>query len=217
MDKEREISRFLIEYYRHNGRYYEWRYNRTPYSVYLSEILLQRTRADQVAPVFNNLIQHYPDLKSLASSFSAVRAAMGTLGRNVRFEPFENGLNYIIREHQGELPFESEKLLEVPGIGPYIAAAIRIFGFNIKDAIIDTNVVRVVSRLYGLDYHAETRRNKEFILLANSLVPEEGYVEYSYGILDFASAICTVAKPKCQNCNISHLCTAKHSAPPNTF
>lgn len=206
MDKNEKVSSLLIDYYKYNGRRFAWRYNRSPYRVYLSEMLLQRTKAEQVAPVYNYLCEQYPDIKSLYSNFDNVKKALESLGRNCRLNHFINGLYYLLDKHNGKIPSETDKLLLVPGIGPYIAATIRLFGFGFIDTIIDTNVVRVVSRLYGLEYDAETRRDKEFYSRAKLLVPEQDAVEYSYGVLDFAASICKKRSPLCENCSIAKFC-----------
>lgn len=106
----------------------------------------------------------------------------------------------MLEQYDGEIPVEREQLLSIPGTGLYIAAAARVFGFGIKDTIIDANVVRVLGRIYGFRVNPETRRRKAFIELAARHVPEKGFVEYSYGLLDFAAEICKLGKPLCHFC-----------------
>lgn len=209
MTFEEEFSQYMINYYQERGRHYPWRENRTPYRVYLSEMLLQRTRADQVVPIYERLIEEYPDISSLSSDFKRVTDIMQPLGRFVRLQYFKQGLEYLLDQYDGEVPVEREKLLIIPGTGSYIAAALRVFGFGIKDTIIDANVVRVLGRIYGLQVNPEIRRRKAFIELAAIHVPEEGFAEYSYGLLDFAAEVCKLGKPLCHFClfqNICHMC-----------
>ena len=200
MTFEEEFSQYMINYYQEYGRQYPWRENRTPYRVYLSEMLLQRTRADQVVPVYEQLVKEYPDVRSLNSDFRRVTGIMQPLGRFVRLHYFQQGLEYLVNQYNGEIPAERKKLLSIPGTGSYIAAAVRVFGFGTKDTIIDANVVRVLGRIYGLQVNPETRRRKSFVELAAKHVPEEGFVEYSYGLLDFAAEVCNGGKPLCQFC-----------------
>lgn len=203
---EEEISIYLVNYYLKYGRRYPWRDNRTPFGVYLSEMLLQRTRADQVRPVYNGLIGKFNDISSLYTGFEEATAIMQSLGRFSRLNYFKEGLNYLNDYYGGEIPEDSISLKQVPGVGPYIAAAIRIFGFDINDTIIDTNVVRVISRIYGLEITPETRRKKLFIELARGHVPQTEFVEYSYGLLDFAANVCRSRRPVCNECGLTKLC-----------
>lgn len=183
-----------------------WRRERTPYKVYLSEILLQRTRANQVEPVFNHIVSVCPDVRTLYNRFEEVAHRLLSLGRRCRLEYFKAGLEYILKNYDGEIPADRNLLLAIPGIGDYIAATIRIFGYNIPDAIIDTNVVRVLCRLYGLQPDTETRRKKYFIELVRAHLPESYYAEYSYGLLDFAAEVCKPGKPGCNICGLNFVC-----------
>lgn len=204
--KVTKITDYLIHYYLEAGRSYPWRQERTPYRVYLSEILLQRTRADQVKPVFEYLVSRYPGVCLLNERFQEASQALLTLGRTCRLQYFKSGLEYMVKNYGGKIPSDRKELLAVPGIGDYIAAAIRIFGFGIRDVIVDTNVVRVLCRLYGLQATPETRRRKCFIELASRHVPMSHCIEYSYGLLDFAAQVCRPVRPGCDICELSFLC-----------
>lgn len=203
------ITEYIIDFYCREGRIFSWRQERTPYRVYLAEILLQRTRAEQVEPVFNYLISKCPDIKLLKKRFEEAKLAMRSLGRTCRLHYLESGLEYIIERYGGEIPVGKTELLSVPGIGDYVASAIRIFGFGVPDTIIDANVVRVFSRLYGLEADGETRRKRSFIEMAARHVPEVMFVEYSYGILDFAALVCRPLDPRCRECGMNIICEYK--------
>jgi A/G-specific adenine glycosylase len=203
---ERIVSEFLIDYYVRQGRYYSWRKNRTPFSVYLSETLLQRTRADQVQPVYDQLMDRHGNLLLLKRNYEEVVSLLKPLGRNCRLEPFRQGINYLCSEHKGIIPEEKKQLLKVPGIGEYISAAIRIFGYEKRDVIIDANIVRLIGRIKGIDFNAETRRKKSFLLITEKFVPQKQYIEYSYGALDYAAAVCKPMKPACYACGIRIYC-----------
>lgn len=205
-----EFSQYIVEYYLEQGRHYPWRENPTPYRVYLSEILLQRTRADQVVLVYQRLAEEYPDIRALYTDFNQAISIMQPLGRFVRLEYFNQGLEYLVKYHNGQIPVERTQLLNIPGVGPYITGAIRVFGFGILDTIIDVNVVRVLGRIYGLNVNSETRRRKAFIELAANNVPLGHYVNYSYGLLDFAAEICRVGKPLCHFCSCKNICHTYH-------
>ncbi|MEQ8191938.1 MAG: DNA glycosylase [Candidatus Eremiobacterota bacterium] len=201
-----ELTPYIINFYYKSGRKFPWRDYRTPYSVYLSEILLQRTQARQVVPVFNLLIENYPDVFSLYNDFMVASNVMKSLGRFCRYEVCKHGLHYVIEKFNGNIPEDKDSLLSIPSIGTYIAAAIRIFGYGLHDTIIDTNVVRVLGRLYGLQITGEIRRKKYFIELAEKQSCCKDIVAYSYGILDFAFLICCSKKPLCDQCNFRLIC-----------
>lgn len=196
----------ICDYYLNCGREYPWRKNRTPYTVYVSEVLLQRTRASQVQPVYRKIIKKYPDAETLLRNFTAAAREMQTLGRNIRLHYFKQGLEYIVNNYSGVVPCDKKELLLIPGVGSYIAAAIRIFGYGCQDTIIDTNIVRVLCRIYSKKYDGETRRKKEFVRLAEKHSLHSRCVEYSYGILDFAADICKPFKPFCEKCFLKECC-----------
>ncbi len=131
---------------------------------------------------------------------------MYSLGRFCRLVYFRKGLEYINNEFSGNIPLDRNQLLSIPGTGPYICAAVRVFGYNVRDTIIDANVVRVLGRINGIPITPEIRRRKSFIALAERYVPEQKSVEYSYGILDFAAEICGAVNPKCDLCELSFVC-----------
>lgn len=206
MDYKYQFTRYIVKYYLDSGRQFAWRENRTPWRIYLSEILLQRTKAEQAEPVFIEITKKFRDINNLFCDFASAKEIMKSLGRFCRLEPFHEGLSCLVNKYNGVIPEERKDLLAVPSIGPYIAAAIRIFGYNVRDVIIDTNVVRVLGRFYGLRITPETRRRKSFIQLAEQHVPQDNFIEYSYGILDFAAQICRSVNPKCNSCILAVYC-----------
>lgn len=196
----------MITFYRDKGRHFPWRQGRTPYRVFLSEVLLQRTRAEQVLPIYNALIAHFPDLPSLNQGFPEAVEMVKSLGRESRFVHVKNGLNYILDMLGGTFPLSREELIKIPSIGSYTAAALRVFAFGLRDTIVDCNIVRVISRVHGFGSGPETRRSKAFLDLAEKAVPAVEYVEYSYGLLDFASMVCLPVKPLCCSCDLRSDC-----------
>lgn len=202
----RNVTDAMVVFYRTSGRRLAWREDRTPFKIYLSEILLQRTKAEQAEPVFRELVKRYPDVPSLVTHFDVAAEIMKPLGRYCRLEVFRKGLEYLKDRFNGQIPRESADLRLTPSIGPYIAAAIRVFGYGVPDVIIDANVVRVLGRIYGLAVTPETRRKKAFRELAGQHVPEDAPVDYSYGILDFASMVCRPLSPGCGHCGLNKIC-----------
>jgi A/G-specific adenine glycosylase len=110
------------------------------------------------------------------------------------------------------IPEDKEKLLELPGIGPYAASAFLSFHVGKRHAIIDSNVVRLYGRLFGFPIHGETRRNKQFIAVADWMTPERRFQKYNYALLDFTREICRV-KPKCEACPLRMYCVFYRNLP----
>lgn len=200
------LGALIRNYYIEHGLRYAWRIDRTPYRVYVSEVALQRTRAPQVEPVFTALMDTYDNFRSLLEGFDNAITIMRPLGRPCRFDYLLRGLNTIVRVYDGKLPVSREELTAIPGVGPYIAAAVRVFAFGLRDTIVDTNVVRVLGRVFGVGTDASTRRQRSFLDLAERCVPIVGYAEYSYGILDLASSLCKPHSPNCCYCSLRQMC-----------
>ena len=113
----------------------------------------------------------------------------------------------VVEKYSGEIPRSRTELESIPGVGHYIAAAIRCFAFGEQDAIIDSNVVRVYGRVFDLTVTDSLRRNREFHQLAQSLVDPEHPREYNLALLDLAAAICTPRSPRCEQCPIAVHCS----------
>lgn len=213
MPKKDHIAHEVVHYYEGFHRDFAWRESRTPYRVFLSEVLLQRTRAEQAEPVFMELAERYPNVAALYQDIEKVAKVIGGLGRLCRVGPLKRGLSYLITNYGGEFPLQNAKLIKVPSIGLYAAAAVRVFGFGVRDTIVDSNVVRVFGRLYGLQTTPETRRSRDFMELVEPHVPVSNFAEYSYGLLDFASAVCTPLSPKCEGCSLRYQCDSAKESP----
>lgn len=204
--KQQLFSSRIIKWWLKNGRNFLWRENRTPYSVFVSEYMLVRTKAVNVVGPFNNFMKKHPMLETLEPGKNLKKdchEAFSSLGLLRRGTSFYDCLIQIY--DKGIVPFKSKELEKLPYVGQYIRAAVRIFGFGIRDAIIDINVVRIISRYEGIKVNDSTRRSKEFKNIAWKYIPESNFVEYSYGLLDYASEICT-KNPHCEKCILKNFC-----------
>jgi len=208
--KEYDFGRTIVDWWLVNGREYPWRNERTPYRVLVSEYMLIRTKAKNVIKPYMEFIEKLPSVESLPSDkclWDACSKAFNSLGLPKRREALFETLK-TLRNRSG-VPKESSELEELPLVGQYIRAAVRVFGFGIPDSIIDSNVLRLLGRYAGLNITDSLRRTRHFAETVNEFRYDGKIVEYSYGLLDYASSICT-KNPGCAECLFkSHCCHVK--------
>ncbi|MBI9047470.1 MAG: hypothetical protein JEZ06_23495 [Anaerolineaceae bacterium] len=184
---------------------FPWRYHTDPYVILVSEFMLHRTQARQVVPVFQDFIHKYPDLETFVQSNPVeVRNDIRSLGLVWRSDGMINALTTIWNKF-GQVPLEYGDLCSINGIGPYIAGATLCFSQNKPFTLIDTNVVRVVGRFFGLDLKGEARRRKSMICAINTVVDLNEPRNFYFAIIDLAHTICRPHKPSCESCPLQIL------------
>jgi A/G-specific adenine glycosylase len=175
----------------------------------VAEILLQQTFARKVVPVYERIIQKYPSLIDLASaSQSDLKFIIQPLGLLYRAEVLISASNQIINDFGGTIPKTKKDLLKIKYIGPYIASAILCYAFNFKVVPIDTNVNRIVCRIFGLEYPVKkTATRKSVESLCHILIlPSKKNSRLNYALLDYAAEICKYYNPNCKICKVSKIC-----------
>ncbi len=208
------VHALLLNWYKINGRTaLPWRRSSSPYYTLVSEFMAQQTQIERVIPKFEEFVRHFPDVAALAQApAAAVLRAWKGLGYNSRAIRLKQVAEVVIRTHDGAIPSEKQALEQLPGIGPYTAAAIRVFAFKIDDAAIDTNVRRVVGRLFfGERVSANVAR--EIDRMAASIVPPGRADDWHSALMDLGSTICNARSPKCLLCPLQSQCI---SAPIDT-
>lgn len=179
---------------------FPWRQTNNPWHALVAEIMLQRTKAEQVVPTFLNFCNRYPAPSDyLADKTSDVFGSLGLIWR----EALLQDLARILKDKN--IPSDKEELLSLPGVGDYIAAAFRSMYLNIRDTIIDSNVVRIYGRYFGFETDGETRRKKWFIELANRVTPPRTFRDFNYSLIDFTREICKPT-PLCSRCPLNSRC-----------
>lgn len=172
----------------------------------VAEVLLHRTRAAQVVPVFERLRRKYRSAsafgRATASEIEELARPLGLRWRGRLLRQLASDLG----ELRGRLPLELDDLQRLPGVGPYGAAATLSLHANRRAVIVDANVVRVLCRLVGMSWDAETRRKAWIWVLADRLTPEHDFRAYNYALLDLAMTICRPGKPRCSSCPLTDLC-----------
>jgi A/G-specific adenine glycosylase len=202
------FRRALIDWGQKNFRPFPWRFTSDPYCLLMAEVMLHRTNAPQVVPVYERFIQRYPDLSDLAQATEEeLQEILYSLGLRWRVRLIHEMATELASRFNGQIPVERESLLALPGISDYIASALRCFSWNQPDALIDTNTVRIIARLFGVPLRDSLRRNKHFMTLIGSLVDPEQPKPYNYALLDLANKICLKSQlPNCPDCPVRLQC-----------
>jgi A/G-specific adenine glycosylase len=204
------FRRKLIAWGHRHFRPFPWRFTQDPYHILLAEIMLHRTRAAQVAPVFQRFITRYPDTRALTTASRAeLRQELYSLGLQWRIDLVAEMATHLVERFDGTVPELRDDLISLPGVSDYIASAVRCFAWGHPEPLIDTNTVRVVGRLFGLEITESSRRNRTFKNLISSLVDLEQPREYNFALLDLADAICTKRTiPGCSQCPVAQMCAS---------
>ena len=189
------------------GRTFPWRKTKNPFHIFLAEVLLHRTRAENVVPVYQKLIKDFPTIHEMSKLDEKILFnILSSLGLKWRTEMLLKSVRTIERDFGGYIPNDKQKLLSLPGIGDYIASAIRVFSANTEDPLIDTNTVRVISRVYGFKATDSTRRSKsirsKYIELRNNKDPRN----FAFSMIDLAALICRPSLPDCLHCPVEKYC-----------
>lgn len=205
-----KASREFRRFFRRHSRVFPWRQRgTTPFGILVAEMLLRQTRATQVAEVWPTLIERYPGPGEVARAdpeeLYALLLPLG-LGRQ-RAEALREMSTALIERHGGRVPRKVESLYNLPHVGLYSAHATACFAFGQRVALVDVNVIRVLSRLFGVTLKPDNRRAPEAWRLAEAIMPTTGPAkEHHYGLLDFAALICTPGKPLCRECPLNKDC-----------
>lgn len=201
------FRRRLLDWYARNGRGdLPWRRCRDPYRTLVSEFMLQQTQADRVAGRFETFVAAFPNVGALAAApTSDVLRAWKGLGYNARAIRLKGVAAEVVRRYGGALPRETPQLLALPGVGPYTAAAIRAFAFDLDDAPMDTNVRRVVRRSC---FGGSGVPPKALQAQARLLMPPGRGHDWSSAMMDLGAAVCTARAPRCAACPVQTLCVA---------
>lgn len=197
----RKIRNKILKWGRSNYQNFPWREPIEAWHGLLAEILLQRTRAENVVPVYLNFISEFKSLQALAnSSVDKIETIIHPLGLRWR-ATFIKQLGEQLLDLNGIIPEDYYELLKLPGVGDYAASAWLSFHGGQRRRIVDANIVRLICRITGSPMNGETRRQKWLIDIAESLTPLRLWKSYNYSVLDFTIMICS-KKPLCNKCPI---------------
>ncbi len=193
-----------------NDRPMPWKGEKNPYKIWLSEIILQQTRVEQGWAYYNRFVTTFPDVKKLAKApEQKVFKLWEGLGYYTRCKNLIATAKFIAKEKQGVFPDTYDEILSLKGVGPYTAAAIASFAFNLPHAVVDGNVFRVLSRFFGIDTATDSTTGKKlFTALAEELLDKKQPGIYNQAIMDFGAVICKPKNPLCLACVLKNKCIA---------
>jgi A/G-specific adenine glycosylase len=213
----RTFRRKLLEWYDRNGRTLPWRETTDPYHILVSEIMLQQTQVDRVLPKYHEWLEKYPSLEALARAPEQdVAETWRPLGYNIRPKRLQALAREAVETYGGKLPSDEATLLSFKGIGAYTAGAIRSFAFRERAAILDTNVARVLFRVFiGKGVPKAHATKKELWRISAALVPRGRAFDFNQALMDFGATLCTARKPKCLICPMARSCSAYPHNPEN--
>lgn len=187
-----------------------WKGEKDPYKIWLSEIILQQTRVEQGLGYYEKFIKEFPNVHQLAgASDEKVLKLWEGLGYYSRCRNLIYSARFISTELKGRFPNTYEEIKTLKGVGPYTAAAIASFGFNLPHAVVDGNVYRVLSRVFGISQPVDSIIGKKiFAALAEQLLDKNHPGSYNQSIMDFGAVICKPLAPHCNNCVLKKNCFA---------
>ena len=204
--KVARIRRRILRWSRENYQEYSWRTEESPWLSLVAEFMLQRTRASQVEPVFQEFRSVYPKPADYVNAAgTGAISLLGRLGLRKRGRLLLD-IAKSLEERGGVLPESMEELQEFSGIGPYTAAAWLSLHRSKRAVITDSNVVRWLGRWTGRAYEKDPRGVKWIAALADRLTPQRAFRRYNYAIIDFSMMICTISNPSCDICPIKRDC-----------
>ena len=204
------FRRRLLQWYDRNGRSLPWRETADPYHILVSEIMLQQTQVDRVLPKYREWLDKYPSFEALADAPETdVTRTWYPLGYNIRPKRLQAIAREAVARYGGQLPSDEATLLSFKGIGAYTAGAIRSFAFRERAAILDTNVARVLFRVFvGQGMPKAHATKKRLWKISAALVPMRRAFDFNQALMDFGATLCTARKPKCPVCPMAPQCTA---------
>lgn len=208
---KKEFSRLLLGWNRHeNKRQMPWKGEKDPYRIWLSEIILQQTRVEQGLDYYKRFVAAFPNVHKLARAADAtVFKLWEGLGYYSRCRNLLFTARYISKELKGRFPVTYEEIKALKGIGPYTAAAITSFAYNLPHAVVDGNVYRVLARVFGLSVPTDSAGGKKlFSHLAEELMDKKQPGLYNQAIMDFGAVVCKPVSPHCGTCVFRKHCTA---------
>jgi A/G-specific adenine glycosylase len=198
----------LLAWYRRHGRNLPWRHTGDPYHILVSEIMLQQTQVDRVRPKYEEWLARFPTLEALAAApEDDVTRAWYPLGYNIRPRRLQSIAREAVTRYGGRLPDDEATLRSFKGIGAYTAGAVLSFAFGRRAAILDTNVARVLSRVFlGAGDHKPKARH--LWALSRAVLPHRHVFDFNQALMDLGATVCTARKPRCGACPLAKQCKA---------
>jgi A/G-specific adenine glycosylase len=197
----------LLRWYRVHGRSLPWRETSDPYHILVSEVMLQQTQVDRVLPKYAEWLTKFPSLEALAAADEALVTETRPLGYNIRPRRLQAIARESVAQHGGQLPRDEATLLGFKGLGRYTVGAIRSFAFRERAPILDTNVARVLFRVFvgrgDAKSHAMIQR---LWAVAEAVLPRKHVFDFNQALMDFGATLCSARAPRCPECPMRRGC-----------
>jgi A/G-specific adenine glycosylase len=204
------FRRRLLTWYRKHGRDLPWRETRDPYRILVSEVMLQQTQVDRVLPKYEEWLLRYPTFDALAEAPEAeVVRTWYPLGYNIRPRRLHAIAREAVTKYGGALPDDEPTLRSFKGIGEYTAGAVMSFAFGKRAAILDTNVARVLFRVFvGRGDPKAHAMKKHLWAVSRTVLPHRHVFDFNQALMDFGATLCTARRPQCLICPMRGSCAA---------
>jgi A/G-specific adenine glycosylase len=204
--RAKAFARRLLAWYRVHRRDLPWRRTTDPYHILVSEIMLQQTQVDRVIPKYHEFLRKYPSVEALAAaSADAVRETWYPLGYNIRPVRLHAIAREVAERHAGRIPDDQDALLDLKGIGRYTAGAVLSFAYGRRAPILDTNVRRVLQRVF---YGTDGQRDVDLWKVAEAVLPRRSTPDFNQALMDLGATVCVARTPRCADCPVRPLCRA---------
>ena len=202
------VHAHLLQWYAAEHRDLPWRSTHDPYAILVSEMMLQQTQVQRVLPKYEQFLAAFPTLADLAAASTAdVISVWVPLGYNMRAVRLQSIARQVMREYDGSIPDSIEELLTLKGIGRYTAGAIACFAYKKQVAMVDTNIHRVLHRIFlGLDLSEPRLTNDQRLMFAEQVLPRGKAYDWNQALMDLGATICTSANPQCSRCPLQDVC-----------
>lgn len=203
----------LLKWHKKNFREFTWRKSDDPYQIIIAEMMLQKTDAEKVEPIFKSFIIKYPELKTLANAdIKEIKEDINILGIHRRAERMKNLANNIIEDFNGEIPKEKEQLMSLIGVGGYISNAVLCFAYNKDTPLVDTNSIRILERVFSIKTKkSRARTDKELWATLEKMIPKGLGREFNLAIIDFSALICKSRIQIHEKCPMRDICNYYNS------
>lgn len=210
LDRAKFATAILHWFDTHGRNHLPWQYNKTPYRVWVSEIMLQQTQVATVIPYFLRFMERFPTISTLADAHEDEVLHLWTgLGYYSRARNLHRTAKIISEQYQGKFPDHLETLKTLPGIGRSTAGAILAIAFEKHAAILDGNVKRVLTRFFGIkEWPGKKKVIDQLWMLSEKLTPEERIADYTQAMMDLGATLCVRGKPTCEICPLEKTCLA---------
>ncbi len=198
----------LLRWFRTHGRDLPWRKTRDPYRILVSEVMLQQTQVDRVRRYYQRFVRQYPTVRDLATAHPArVREAWEGLGYYARARNLHAAAREVARRHGGRFPRRLAEVMALPGVGRYTAGAVMSFAYGEPAPVLDTNVRRLLSRVFVRRRPASPARlDRRLWALAKAAIPHRHVWAFNQALMDFGATVCTARSPKCGICPMREIC-----------